>query len=651
MNKDIDSSVLLDTLDKSMENNNNYLYISEPIETEIKEVNTIDGYITTISPYHYLRYINKNYYKIDDDKKYINPYKEFLEYTNGNRNIYFQNDYSGNIRYLYNQTYENEPEKAKVADYVFTPIANSYPYNEIYYYNIHPMVFAQSVDYLYGNEHKYTVVDCPKYDYKYKHECDINKYDVYKIPKELLKMFTHITKYWNDIKKDLTLNEETGYYCYNVKTNDKTINIPIICKHQAMILNNIPMNKISLQCYTNGVCKYCGQEIIAYNDGTDFMLPTSAMSLIINFSEIFDHKYSNESIIFDTSDYIVKRLQNMNISSYSTDECVGWTCLILLKTCQLCMQKFKFSDAKVKKFINKLSKNLSILGKTDKDIDEFIKDESLFVGIDNLINMLSNDGVLDKQTTKETRMSNVDKIIFDNKDKTVKTQLQKYYIANDGKIYEMFLAFKSLLYNAYNSPYKYDIKDFINNITEDEINNIINTFGYDFFKKTAHIYCPVNQCHNWDKNKCKHCGLLKDLSNLNDVYNKYSYIINDVNTEDPNLKTTDIKYNKQDYKEIIIEIKKTNINNFNDVIKKYIDYEYVMKLSELTVKKSTKYIEHVAMMLNIPYDVLFDNLNDDNDMKRLFCYLLINQNEETTVNNLIIGLLNIDNPLQYIVKE
>ena len=644
----LDNNVLLDVLDKSMEDTNKFLYMSKPIESEIEEVNVIDKPVNTLTFDHCIKGVNKNYYTIGEDH-YTNPYKDFLEYTNGHRNIYLQNDYKGSIRSFYNQAYENEPNKAKVADYVFTPLEYTYPYNNVKYFSLSPMGYAKAVDYICEHEQDYIVDNCPKYTYKYKQECLTDKYDIYRIPRDLLKMFTHITKYWQEVKSKLTLDTNTGYYCYVINQKEKAISIPIICKHQAMILDNVPINEISTQCYTNGVCKYCGQEIIAYNDGIDFVLPNAAMSLIIAFSDIFTHKYSVDTIIFDTTDYIIKRLQEMNISCYSTDECVGWTCLILIKLCQSGAKLFEISDAKFKKLLNKLSKSLSILGKTEKDIEELLQDSSLFEGTDTLINMLQSDGVINKEESK--RVNTIDKIIFEDNNKTPKTELQRYYLANDGKLYEMFLAFKLLLNKAYNTPFKHVVNNIVNDINEETISNSINTFGYEFFNKVAKVYCPIHYCHEWVKDKCKHCGLSKSLDNIEEVYNKFATLINNTNTEPPKLMKNDYKGVKHDYKTLIEAIKKTNYKEFTDIVKQYVNYNDMITIDKLTKTRSKEYIEMAAMKLNIPYDTLYDNLNEDDDMKRLCCYLISKQGEENTINNLLVCLLPMVNPLDFIVKD
>lgn len=669
----IDNDVLLDVLDTAM--GDTTLPISTPIENEVKEVNTTDKFINTVSPENYTRSVNKNYYNIENESV-NNPMRDMLEYINGDRNIYMLNNYKGSIRNFYQQAYENEPNKARVADYVFTQTDYTYPYNRIKYYNLSPMVYSKVVDYLLADETRYNVKDNIKCEHKCDKECKTNIYNVYRLQPDLLKMFTHITKYWNEVKDKLTLDKNTGYYYYEV---DK-VKIPIICKHQAMILSNTPIQVISSQCYTNGVCKYCGQEIIAYNDGNEFVLPTSATSLIISFSEIFTHKHSSDTIIFDVNDYIVKRLQNMEVSSYSTDECVGWTCLFLIKLCQLGAKQFNVSDAKMKRLINKLSKNLSVLGKSEKDIDEFLKDSSLFEGIDNLIGLLISDGVINKQTLDdiEKRTNIVDEIVFNGKNKQPNTQLQKYYLANDGKIYEMFLAFKILLGQAYNTPFEHVIKDVINNVEHEDIKNIVNTFGYDFFTKSANIYCPINYCHEWisidEKQKtssssgkqttktlggdtnnkqqvCKHCGLYKNMSNIDEIYNKYSSLINNINTEEPMLIKEDYKIDNTKEDTIINNIKKTDYKIFNETIKKYVDYEDMVKLETLTKTQSREYLELVSTTLNIDVNTLRDKLNQPDDMKRLFCYLVEKQGEDIATNNIICCLLPVINPLDYLVKD
>ena len=62
----------------------------------------------------------------------------------------------------------------------------------------------------------------------------------------------------------------------------------------------------------------------------------------------------------------------------------------------------------------------------------------------------------------------------------------------------------------------------------------------------------------------------------------------------------------------------------------------------------------ISVTLDLMYkgkDILNEQLTDENDMKRLFCYLLTKQDENIVVNNLLTCLLHIVDPRDYLVKE
>ena len=121
------NNTLLDILDKSMEDVNMFLPISNVINDEITDVITNDSTLITISPEQYVREINKNYYNVENTYV-VNPLKDTLEYLYGDRNIYLQNDYKGRLRDFYQQAYENDVDKQNIAKLVFTPTDYTYPY-------------------------------------------------------------------------------------------------------------------------------------------------------------------------------------------------------------------------------------------------------------------------------------------------------------------------------------------------------------------------------------------------------------------------------------------------------------------------------------------------------------------------------------------
>lgn len=431
--------------------------------------------------------------------------------------------------------------------------------------------------------------------------------------------------------------------------------IPIICKHQAMILDGVPIGKIAMECYVDGVCKYCGQEVIAYNDGSDFVLPPAATSLIISFADVFRHKYSTENIIYDVNDYIVKKLQRMGVSEYSTDDCVVWTCLIIIKAARQGMAQLNIFETKMKKLIDKLSKQLSVSGKTQEDVNEILASESLS-DIDVLINTLKNDGVSSKQEdiSPENHVSIVDEIIFGSKNKKAETNIQRYYLARDGKMYEIYLALKTLLDKQFNGSCEVVPSATLCTNEMEDVKHMISTHGYDFFARVAKVYCPVNYLHEFSGKTCKHCGLEKSLKNIDDVYNKYSVIINNINTDKPKIVqiVDESKLDEQSrWNNVVKEIKATDDQHFQEVLRKYVDYVSAQKLLEKAVVKNNEYIDLASTVLNVPKSVLSEKLDDKNDMKRLFCFLLSKQEESVVVNNFLVCFSEIIDPKEFLVKE
>lgn len=431
--------------------------------------------------------------------------------------------------------------------------------------------------------------------------------------------------------------------------------IPIICKHQAMILDGVPIGKIAMECYVDGVCKYCGQEVIAYNDGSDFVLPPAATSLIISFADVFRHKYSTENIIYDVNDYIVKKLQRMGVSEYSTDDCVVWTCLIIIKAARQGMAQLNIFETKMKKLIDKLSKQLSVSGKTQEDVNEILASESLS-DIDVLINTLKNDGVSSKQEdiSPENHVSIVDEIIFGSKNKKAETNIQRYYLARDGKMYEIYLALKTLLDKQFNGSC--EVVPSATSCTHEmeDVKHMISTHGYEFFARVAKVYCPVNYLHEFSGKTCKYCGLEKSLKNIDDVYNKYSVIINNINTDKPKIIqiVDESKLDEQSrWNKVVKEIKATDDQHFQEVLRKYVDYVSAQKLLEKAVVKNNEYIDLASTVLNVPKSVLSEKLDDKNDMKRLLCFLLSKQEESVVVNNFLVCFSEIIDPKEFLVKE
>lgn len=669
-----DNNIMLELLDVSIDPSNNTISSSEQKETQDGEVDTVDSLILAknINKGNPTRLINKNYWIIKNDENHI-PQYDYMKSLFGDRNVYILNKYRGKYRSLYEDAYTDDKDKINCAKLVHSPMFINYPYININYYGLNDVNYARKLDYLCAHEPCYNKDKCNKYHHQYNKNCKENIFSIYKVPKELMQMFGRITKYWKVIKDKLFLDANTGYYCYKVSDrnvvtkgdNDTKQSIHIICKHQAMILENKDVNDIAKECYINGICKYCGQELIAYNDISEFVLPPAAMSLIIQFAESFKKSYSTDNIIYAVNEYIIRKIEKEGISVYSTNECVGYTSLYLIKLCMLIKENnFDIIEYKVKALLSKLSKHLASLGKSEQDIKNILDNVEMFEDINNFIAILKTTGITSSVTNTSNNDGNkhmlIEDIMFNGIGRTAVNGIQKLYNEDKAKMFETHLALRSLINSLYNTSIDIsDIKEDLD-LIYDTIKNTINDNGYNFFKQSSKYYCPINFYHEFEGNKCIHCGITQNMKNIEDVYNKYSDTINNISIEEPIVINDKIKkdYNikvkqqNENIDSIIEEIKETDINIYKDIIKKYVEYTNIIKIDDNMKTKNSDYYKDLSIVLNIPYDILYNEFGS-NDVKKLIVYIISNniQDEEIVINNMLVYYLNNEDPRNLLTLE
>lgn len=659
-----DNNIMLELIDKSIDPINNSIPSSKEKEQQDDDIDTSNSVILSknINNVNITRLINKNYWIIDDNHYEI-PQYNYIKSLFGDRNIYMLNNDRGTYRSLYEDAYINDKGKINCTKLIHSPIFLNYPYISVDHYELNRYNYARKIDYLCAKEPCYIKDSCNKYHHKNNKNCKENIFSIYKIPKDLMNMFARITKYWKEIKSQLFLNKETGYYCYKVSdknvvsqgTNDKVNMVPIICKHQAMILDNIDVNDIAKECYINGVCKYCGQELIAYNDVAEFVLPPSAMTLIIQFAESFKKSYSTDNIIYAVNEYIAKKIEKEGISVYSTNECVGYTSLFLIKLCMLVKENnFDIIEYKIKALLNKLSKHLAYLGKSEQDIKDALDNVTLFEDIHNFISILKTTGITSSITqNSDKKQLLIEDILFNGLDRKAKNGIQKLYNEDKSKMFETQLALKSLVNALYNTDI--DIKDIKEelDLIYDTIKSTINDNGYNFFNKSAKYYCPINFYHEFSNNKCVHCGINENMKNIEEVYNKYYDIINNISIEEPVVINENInkdydnkvKKNINEIDKIIEDIKNTDETLYKNIIKKYIEYTDIIKVEDNFKLKNKQYFKDLSIILNIPYEYIYNEFSGK-DIKKIIIYIIDNniQDEETAINNMLVYYLNTEDP-------
>lgn len=598
--------------------------------------------------YRKISRVNTNFYNISLTDYYEHPLYTFLKKTQGYRNIYFQNTYKGIYRYIYENMYEDEIFKLNCLDYCFTPLISdlyktyfTHEFRTKYYHiplNMNFLSDARVYDYLKGNEIGYYIDKCKNLThYKTKKEMTDNKYKIVSIPKDIAKLFNKLTAYFEEAIKYLKLDEKTGYYCYHHPDN---VIIPVVCKHIVLLMKGVNPIDVANECYKDGICKYCKQDMIAYNQMETLTLPPSASSLVISFAECFKSGLSTETIIHIVMNYCIRRLDKLGVSIYSGDECVGFTAIFILRLIKITSQHFKLIDYKIKGLTQKISQKLALLGKSEEDVKNMLENNDIFGDIENVNIQLLSALEESKNKNKNNEFSvDAEDVLFNSpKNRTPINKIQELYLNNKYELYKTVLAVKILYNSLYN--WKFDDKNLIDisDIFRDDIKLKINTIGFKFFQLTYKFYCPVNMIHHYDNNKCKYCGLLKNGDNSDDIYNKYNEIINNVSTAEPfTIKDNELNKINNDIK-ILDDINKVVPDRFKDILHKYgLDYTTIASFENNFKIINNNYFKHLAIILNISQDKLTEYTlknKPEEYTKKIFVYICKNEfeKEETIVN-------------------
>lgn len=638
---DVDSSTLEEFEDKQDENENMKIYTHDPVAKSVIDISTplLTGYVN-----NNITTINKNYFL--DKGITRNAMHELMKALYGYRNIYLYNSYRGHYKKEFEDHYSDQNSKMNIIPYICSAVDTELPQKHLnnallkfLYARLFDVYNAIYENYTIENPIKTKIINDK--DFK---QC-VEKYTIYKLPKNVQTMFNQITKYYNEALQHLTLNETTGYYEYV----DKNIHIPIVCKHVIMSLQGVNTFDIAVECYKNGVCKYCGSNIVNSLDIDTFTLPSVAMSLILKAAECFRTSASNDTLIFTISDFIVTRIQYNKISVYDTNKCVIFTCIYLLKLFKSIDNKLKIFKSQKDVVIKKISQHLASSGVNQKMVEEMLNNDNMFGNIETLINALKS--IEDNYNIKIVNFNNPESILFNSKnDRKVTNNLQKLYTTDREKILSLHIALFRLRNSLFNDNNLYYESSGNVECNIESSNKKIITYGLKFFSSCYSYYCPVNYSHEYVNNVCKHCGLQQDGKNIDDVYNKYFQNIINTSSSQPNSITDNIinDYNgiEKTYttteKDIIASINKLQTNDVNNTLSKWLNKYYNNTISETIMKnmkiKNIPFIKNISSIINISSETIIKEYeNNDWFQLMLSAYAIKNVKE---YENAIINYIN-----------
>lgn len=368
------------------------------------------------------------------------------------------------------------------------------------------------------------------------------KIKIVQVPHDLQNKFNKIYKHFNELKSMLSYDEENGFYVYK----QDGVSLPIICIHEYMILNGCSLSEVSIKCYLDGTCKYCGAEMNAYHQSAKQELPVKCYDLIYKFMDCLNENVDQSLMMIGIFDVLYnsvkKNVDSANPNNYD-ESVVAFSALYLYAMYMITKHAINYSPTKINKFIDSAKKYWSSIGWNQRSIDQTLE-SSMFDELQD-----NNNGVnLLKQFIFHNEISFLDilplSVMFDTvvnpkeKDKLkADTMIRKLYLDNkmndfNKKIFNMIMKTWTVITTKpiIEKYPKQDFKSIINNIKTKKLNS-----GQRFFNECCKKWCPINIDHEWKNGQCIHCHIKQDLSNQKEIYNNNVNVINNSYLQEPNV--------------------------------------------------------------------------------------------------------------------
>lgn len=414
---------------------------------------------------------------------------------------------------------------------------------------------------------------------------DINSnISIMRVDKDIRKLLRSPRVFFNMMKKMLKFDKNTGYY--SIMRNG--VVIPVICKHEYMLLSGQTLIEVATVCSINGKCMYCDAPIPEYdkalimeqhinmmNISTKLVntiiennvsiigkIPINLRYVIANKDNIIINiSYVISSIIMEHTFKNIKRgeikhgyetvpdnpLQISpldNIINNNLDEAIKEN---------IGDVEFKHQNIKVITYAYYIVKK--VLDEANINSGKLYNECSSFLTINNVRTAIDVSGVIKQLLDTHEVAKDWIKNIIENDE-----SLKQIYENNcaEKMIYTIRYQFLKLRKHL---PLC-SIVEVSSGINIKSIIITINKFE-EVYKKVCLTFCPVNYIHSFINNMCKYCGLKKDSSNSIDIYIKYEPII--INGQQTNKMLTIKSINN--VKEIIgKDVEKIDVNKFSKTL-------------------------------------------------------------------------------------
>lgn len=334
-----------------------------------------------------------------------------------------------------------------------------------------------------------------------------------KLPKETAWLINHIQLYFQQVRDNLVLNENTGYYIMNVsiENNDgKTVNVefPVMCKHIFMTYDGRSLDEISEECSRAGICKYCGDSLVSSAIDDTTQLPPVVTDLIYKLIDLFNGDVSDQDYfikIFNNFSKIINKFVKTDDINY-TDKASAAAALYAYKIVQDALKKGYINELSTNTIMKKILENSSLIGWDINKMDELIN-RGIIQDTTDFINVLKNDTKI-----------RIEGLTLDDVFKMSTEDIKKLKDENKLELLRQVLNdenYQTILLNTSTEIKDLSAKDLPINVEPTDYEKT------ESFTKIVKTWCPENVYHDFKSGTCSKCGIKENLSNIETIYKKY----------------------------------------------------------------------------------------------------------------------------------
>lgn len=348
---------------------------------------------------------------------------------------------------------------------------------------------------------------------------------------------------FNELKSQLVFNPETNYY--GIIYYDKRYDL--ICKHEYMLKNKIPLDDVIKECVARGCCKYCGEEL-AESDFIDVTgLPGQVRKFAFDVVGAYGGDISDDELInsigYSMSIFVISQIKKSDPKFEERSTAI--TAVLVYRILQdgLKAKEINNYPEEIDRSIQFYS---SLVNWPMDKVKELSKSELFNHG--DVIRGLLLKIIKDKNAKRHASYE------IDPSSKIGKTLKERNDIATIYITLKNFIL-KSILDNNTIFPKTVGIKNCLENVL------LVKKDVSDKFEYYIQCYCPVSVIHTFKGDVCEHCGYKKNHSNVKDIYNKFynQFEMDEKIVKHKDYKFDKIKLNLIEPSEIISKISDQNI--------------------------------------------------------------------------------------------